>query len=961
MATAAPKGTVTLMFSDIEGSTRLLRRLGDVYSDVLSMHHELVREAFGRHRGYEVDMQGDAFFVTFGSANDAVAAAADVQRALATHDWPDGHEIRIRIGLHTGEPSFDDGRYVGIDVHHGARVMAAGHGGQVLVSESTRALLDERVRLHDLGEHRLKDISEPQRLYQLEIEGLPAEFPPLKTVENRPTNLPAPTSTFIGRERELAEVDSLLAQPDVRLLTLTGTGGAGKTRLALQVAADMIEHFSSGVFFVSLSPVRDWELVVPAIARALGLREYPGEPMLDTLTDYVRDKELLLVLDNVEQVLAAGPAIAGLLALAPGLRVLTTSRVPLNLSGESTYAVPPLALPASQRLDVAELGRSEAVRLFVDRAHAATTDFTLTSENAEAVAEICRRLDGLPLAIELAAPRVRVLTPSALLRRLDQRLTILTGGAQDLDERQRTLRATIEWSHELLLDDEKARFARLGSLVGGCRLEAAEALCDLGGSLGTGVLDGLGSLVDKSLLRRTTDSDGEPRFWMLETIREFALEMLRASGEADEARRVHAHWYADEAERLDIGSRTGERARCIGRLDDDYANFSAAIAFARDTRDGELMLRLVTALWGFWSTRGYVAEGRGALEDAFELADRRPPRALLGLCTLRVLSGTSEGVLEDAREAMRACEELGDDFSLAQAWNLVGRIEGGAMGHMRQAEEAFRNALAYAERGDYAAEKAEAIGWLLLSTVFGPAPAAEGIVLCDEFAESERDDPTIQAWCSVARGVLEAMSGEFERARELLAAGTRALEELGGLTVWAANTAQEAFLIENIAGTPAAATETLRLGYETLDRMGERGLLSTVAGFLAQALCARGDYEEAARFSRACEDAAATDDVFSQMLWRISRAKILVRQGDVERAESLAREAVRLGESTDLLNTRADMLCDLAEVLCVAGRRADALPELTMAARLYEQKGNAPGNERALRLAAGLSPASSSA
>ena len=281
------------------------------------------------------------------------------------------------------------------------------------------------------------------------------------------------------------------------------------------------------------------------------------------MTDYFRDKELLLVLDNVEQVLAAAPAIAGLLASAPGLRVLATSRVPLNLSGESTYAVPPLALPASRRLtDVGELERSEAVRLFVDRAHAAAADFALTSDNAEAVAEICRRLDGLPLAIELAAPRVRVLTPAALLRRLDQRLSLLTGGAQDLDERQRTLRATIEWSHELLLEDEKALFARLGSLVGGCRLEAAEALCDLGGSLGTGVLDGLGSLVDKSLLRRTTDSDGEPRFWMLETIREFALEMLAGLRRGrQEARRLHAIWYAEEAERLDVGSRTGDRGR----------------------------------------------------------------------------------------------------------------------------------------------------------------------------------------------------------------------------------------------------------------------------------------------------------------------------------------------------------------------------------------------------------------
>src|SRR4051794_24864700 len=947
MAPAAPTGTVTLMFSDIEGSTRLLRRLGDRYADLLSTHRDLMREAVVRHGGFEVDEQGDAFFVVFASANDAVAAAAHVQQALGRHAWPDANEIRIRIGLHTGEPDVVEGRYVGLDVHRGARVMAAGHGGQVLVSESTQALLDDRVQLRDLGDHRLRDFSEPQRLYQLEIDGAPTEFPPLNTVENRPTNLPAPTSTFIGREHELSEVESLLGRPDVRLLTIIGPGGAGKTRLALQVASNVFERFASGVFFVSLAPVREWELVVPAIARAIGLREYPGETMLETLTEYIRDRELLLVLDNLEQVVAAAPIVSRLLASAPGLRVLATSRVALNLSGESSYAIP-------------ELESSEAVKLFADRARAAAADFALTSDNEQAVAEICRRLDELPLAIELAAPRVRVLTPAALLRRLDQALSLLTGGAQDLDERQRTLRATIEWSHELLLDDERALFARLGALVGGCRLEAAESLCDLGGALGTGVLDGLGSLVDKSLLRRTTDSDGEPRFSMLETIREYALEMLHSSGEAEEARRLHAMYYAEEAERLDLASQTGDRPSCHARLDDDYANLSAAIDFARETRDGELMLRLVTALWGFWSTRGYVAEGRRALEDAFELADRRPPRALLGLCTLRVLSGTAEGVLDDAHEAMRESEEIGDDFSLAEAWNLVGRIEGGVMGRMRQAEQAFRNALSHAERGSYGAEKAEAIGWLLLSTVFGPTPAADGILLCDEFAESEREDPTIQAWCSVARAVLEAMRGQFERARELLAAGTRGLEELG-LTVWAANTAQEAFLIESIAGTPAAATQTLRLGYKTLHRMGERGLLSTVAGFLAQALYAGGEYEEAARCSRASEDAAATDDVFSQMLWRISRAKILVRQGEHERAEALAREAVRLGEPTDLLNTRADALFDLAEVLRLGRQPEEAVTALEQAARLYEQKGNLPGLARARAFAAELSPASSSA
>ncbi|HUK93948.1 MAG TPA: adenylate/guanylate cyclase domain-containing protein [Gaiellaceae bacterium] len=940
----APSGTVTLVFGDIEGSTRLLQRSGEAYAELLATHRDLIREAFARHNGYEVDMLADSFFATFASAKDAVAGASDAQRALAGHDWPDDYEIRVRMGLHTGEPRLIGDRYVGLDVHHGARVMAAAHGGQVIVSESTRALLEDGVHLRDLGEHRLKDLTGPQHLYQLEIEGLPGEFPPLNTLDNRPTNLPALPNAFIGRERELAEAEELLVREDLRILTLTGTGGAGKTRLALQLAAEAIERFPNGVFFVSLSPVRDWELVVPTMARTLGLREYPGETMLETLTDYVRDKELLLLLDNLEHVIAAAPAISGLLASAPGLRVLATSRTPLHLSGERTYAVPPLALPNGNGTPVEE---SEAVRLFVERARAAAADFELTPENAEAVAEICVRLDGLPLAIELAAPRVRVLTPAALMRRLDQRLKLLTGGAQDLDERQRTLRGTIEWSHDLLLEDEKVLFARLGSFVGGCRLEAAEALCDPDGSLGTDVLDGLGSLVEKSLLRRRADSDGEPRFWMLETIREYALELLEASGEA---RRRHACWYAEEAERLDLESRTGDQPALFARLDDDNANLRAAIRFARETGDGELMLRLVTALWSFWSTRGYVAEGRRALEDAFELSDRRPARALLGLCTLRALSGQSEGILDDAREALGAAEELRDDFTLAQAWNLVGRVEGGVMGRMERAEQAWRNALSYAEHGDYGAEKAESIGWLMVSAIFGPLPVQDGIARCKEFLETAGGDPAIRAFCSIDRAVLEAMTGEFEVARRLLAEGMQAIEELG-LTVWAANYAQEAFYVEMLAGDADRAATTLRDSYATLERMGERGFLSTIAGFLAQALHALGEYDEAERFSRASEAAAARDDMISHVLWRSTRAKVEAERGNCEEAEALAREAVGIAEATDLLNTQGDALSDLAEVLSLAGRRDEAVKAFTDAAARFEKKGNRVSFERVRRLA----------
>ena len=923
----APKGTVTLLFTDIEGSTRLLQRTGDAYADLLADHRRVLAEVFARHGGTVVDSEGDAFFVAFGSVNDAAAAAADAQRALSRHDWPAEKEIRVRMGLHTGEPRLVEGRYVGLDVHRAARVMAAGHGGQIVLSEATRSLLDDAVRVRDLGEHRLKDLSGAQRLYQLEGEGLHTEFPPLRTLDNRPTNLPVQPNALIGRERDLEQAEALLFRDDCRMLTLTGAGGAGKTRLALQLAANVVEQFANGVFFVSLAPVRDWELVVPTVGRTIGLRERPGETMLETVTDYLSDKQILLVLDNFEQVVAAASPVWGLSSTAPELRVLVTSRTPLRLSGERTFAVPPLELP-------------ESVRLFVERAEAAAGDFGAENGAREAVEEICRRLDGLPLAIELAASRVLTLPPQALLRRLDRRLKLLTGGAPDLDARQRTLRATIEWSYELLTGAERTLFARLALFVGGCRIDAADWLCDHDDALGDlDVLDGIGSLVEKSLLRRRIDSDDEPRFWILETIREYALEQLEAAGESAELWRLHARWYADAAEQLDAESRTGDQSAVFARIDDDYTNFRAALEWARDNEDGELMLRLATALWSFWATRGYVSGGTRALEYALELSGRRPARALVGLCALKILSGSGDDLRAAAQEALEACEELGDDYSLAQAWNVVGRVEGSVMGSIGSAEEAWRRALSYARRGNYPAEKAESISWLMVSAVFGPLPVEEGIARGKEFVAAEGAEPTIRATCSVERAVLEAMRGDIPLGRELLAEGRRTIEE-AGLTVWAALNAQEAYLVESLAGTPAAAIETLRKSFATLDQAGERGYLSTIAGFLSHALIAQGDDAEAERFARECEEAGVPEDVLSQVLWRTAKAKLRARHGLLGEAEALTREAVRLSEPTDLLGTRAAALADLADVLELVGRREEALAALRDSARLYESKGN---------------------
>jgi predicted ATPase/class 3 adenylate cyclase len=937
---AEPAGdTVTLLFSDIEGSTRLLQRTGDAYAGILSEHRRLLGEVFERHGAVHADAEGDSFFVVFPSASEAAAAAEDGQRALAGHPWPEGNEVRVRIGIHSGEPRLVDGGYVGLDVHHAARVMAAGHGGQVLVSEATRTLLDERFELRDLGEHLLKDIAASERLYQLVVEGLPADFPALSTLGNRPTNLPAVPNPFIGRLRELEELSALLTRNDVRLVTLTGPGGTGKSRLAFQVATAVLEDFANGAFFVPLAPLRDWELVVPTVAQTVGLRERAGESSVAALTEYLHDRQMLLVLDNLEQVVAVGPALAELLASAPGLKVIATSRTPLNLSVERTYAVTPLAL-------------DESVPLFAERARAAGADFTVTEENEAIVAEICARLEGLPLAIELAAPRVRTLTPAALLRRLDRRLALLTGGPQDLDERQRTLRGTIEWSYDLLSPDEQTLFTRLGIFVGGSRLDAAEAVSDTDDTL-----DLLESLVEKSLLRQRADSDGEPRFWMLETIREFARERLDSSGEAGALGQRHAGWFAELAESLDAQSRTGDQPAAIARLVDDYPNLRAAMGTARAGRDGELLLRLATALWPFWATRGYVGEGQRALEDAFELSGRRPARALLGLSSLHVLSVSSAGLLDEVHEALRAAEELGDPLTLAQAWNLLGQVEGTLLGSLAQAEEAWRQALAYAERANLRAERADSIGWLMMSANFGPLPVEEGIARCRTFHDEAADDPFIQANSRIELAALEAMRGDFVTARALLARGRQALAELG-FTLMVAMSAQEAHYVEILAGDPAAAARISRESYAQLEPLGERAYLSTAAALLAHALGDLDELDEAEHFSRVSEDASSPEDVFSQVLWRSGRAKICARRGDLGKAETLAREAVVLSEKTDLLNTQGDTLADLAEVLALAGKPQEAACVLDQAAERFERKGNLVSLERMRTLAPNLGSAS---
>jgi predicted ATPase len=633
-----PSGTVTFLFTDIEGSTRLLHELGDRYADALAEHRRVLRKSFVAHRGVEVDTQGDAFFVAFARASDGATAARSAQDMLASGP------IRVRMGLHTGEPILTEEGYVGLDVHKGARIAACGNGGQVLLSEATRRLIDAEVR--DLGLHRLKDLQEPERIFQLG-EG---EFPPLKSLNQ--TNLPVQPTPFLGRERELAEVLDLFRREDVRLLTLTGAGGTGKTRLALQAVAELVEEYPDGVWFVGLAAVMDPGLLLPTIAQKLEVREAAGETLEHALARHLQSKRMVLLLDNMEQLLpAAAPPLGKLCAECPDLELVVTSREPLHLAAEREYPV-------------RSLSNDEALRLFAGRAKAARPGFELRDENRSAVEAICMRLDRLPLAIELAAARVKLLPPDKLLSRLEQRLPVLVGGPHDAPERQRTLRAAIGWSHDLLRDEERVLFARLALFSGGFTLEAAEEVSEAD-------LDTLASLIDKSLLRGEEDGSTEPRFTMLETIREYAVDRLDDQGDAPELRSRHADFFLALAEQAQIELRGPGRGSWFVRLELETGNFRSAISSSLTQGRINVALRLVAALTSFWGPRGHWGEARSWLEEVLAQSEgtRIPERARAlfeagGLSLFQGEIGTSRARLE---QALELAGEVGDRRTLARA------------------------------------------------------------------------------------------------------------------------------------------------------------------------------------------------------------------------------------------------------------------------------------------------------
>ncbi len=681
-----PTGTVTFLFTDVEGSTRLVASLGNAFAPVLEAHSRIIRRAIAEHAGLEVSTEGDAFFAVFGSALDAVLASADAQRALASHPWPDGVAVRVRMGLHSGEGRLGGDDYVGIDVHRAARIAAAGHGGQVVLSDATRALvvpdLADGLAVRSLGEHRLKDLPAPEQLWQLEIDGLEGRFPALRSLDGGRGNLASSPTPLVGRKAELAAIAEILDRR--RLLTLIGPGGTGKTRLGLAVAERVAVEYADGAYFVGLQDARDRAAVAAAIATALGVRETPDRDLEQGVIEHLRERELLLVLDNFEQVISATPLVAELLAASPRLRVIVTSRAVLHLSGEQSYEVPPLSLPDPRDLPaLIEVAQYEAVALFIERAQAVKPGFAVTEQNVRAVVEICRRLDGLPLAVELAAARIGLLSPEAILDRLDRRLPVLAGGATDLPARQQTLRGAIDWSYDLLEPAERRLFERLTVFSGGWTIEAADEICNPGAELGIDTFDGLSSLADNSLIRAVATDDGEARFGMLQVIREVAIEKLDLGPDAADVRRRHAAHMLALAEVAEPELRSSTLRTWQHRLRREQENLRAAFRWAIEGGDVDVGLRTAGAIWDYWHYWAELREGARWLATMLALPAAAAPtlvraKALRGLAGLLYWQGKAEASFAHYEEALSIVRTLGDDRLIAAtlydaAWGALGR------------------------------------------------------------------------------------------------------------------------------------------------------------------------------------------------------------------------------------------------------------------------------------------------
>jgi predicted ATPase/class 3 adenylate cyclase/Tfp pilus assembly protein PilF len=854
---AVPVETFTFLFTDVEGSTVLLGRVGEgVYARVLAAHHALIRSVLAVHGGQEVDTAGDGFFAVFSSPRGCVAAVLEMQQALAAHAWPGGELVRVRMGVHCGEAEQTVTGLVGLDVHRAARIAAVAHGGQVLVSQAVAAIarggMPAGVTLLDLGLHRLKDLGEPEQLFQLRGPGLQAEFPPVRSLGSAalPNNLPGQLAAFIGRDRELTEVAALVAGS--RLVTLTGAGGAGKTRLGLQVAADLLDGSGDGVWLVELAAVTDQGAVAATVAEALRIPPQPGRLALDVLADALAPLDLLIVLDNCEHLIGGCAKTAdALLRRCPKVRLIATSREPLGIGGEVIYRVPSLSLPDPGDRNLARATGSDAVSLLADRARAQGTGLRLDAQTLPLVASVCARLDGMPLAIELAAARLRSMSLSDLAGRLDQRFRLLTGGSRTALERQQTLRAAIGWSYSLLTDAERLLLGRLSVFAGGLDLAAAEAVCGFGNIDGLDVAGLLGSLADKSLVV-TEPARGGMRYRLLESIRLFAAERLAEAGEeAATVADAHCAHYLAVAEAAAPHLAGPEQGSWLDRLDTDQDNLRRAAQHAVDESGATpLVLRFGVALWRYWGARYRSEEGTRLLGPVLQRVEAAADpalfaEALVAAALLATFTDLSTS-LQLAKQADAVASGLGDDRLIAWSRGMLGFLYY-FVGEQERAQSLTHESVERARKlGDDVL-----LGWVLLAYATASAAAPSGPVYAEAITCAERSgDLWVRHALRNNAGWTALQMGDFQAARTHLEAALRAAEAIGAEpTTPSANLGWVLRAESDPAGAQSKFEGVLRIGRRIGDRRTVAGAINGLACLAADL----GDWRRAAALHGAAQ------------------------------------------------------------------------------------------------------------
>lgn len=841
-----PSGTITFLFTDIEGSTRLWETQTEAMRRALARHDELLRQAIEANRGYVFKTVGDAFCAAFATASEGLDAAVAAQRALAAEPWGVAGGIRVRMGLHSGIAEIRDNDYFGQTLNRAARLQGIGHGGQLLVSLVTEELLRDHLpddlALNDIGEHRLKDLMHPERVFQVAGPGLATDFPPVKSLDARPNNLPVQPTPFLGREKELTRLAALLDDPVQRVVTLLGPGGTGKTRLALQAAANA-DRYEDGVWFVDLSSVDKPAFLFPVIVRSVGLRESASVLPLNQLKEFTAHRSLLFVLDNFEQIQGGPPYLVQLIAACPSVTFLVTSREALQIRGEQVFPVPPLSTPrlrASKTMGPKQLSQFEAVTLFLERARAVRPEFTVTLANAPVLAEICARLDGLPLAVELAAARVSLLEPEQILERLGHQLRFLSGGLEDLPPRQRTLKAAIDWSYRLLTPEERHLLDELSVFAGGAILEAIEAVC-LQGDAEASPLELLSDLQAKSLVFRETSS-GLVLFGLLASIREYAGERLSEDGTQEALCRAHAEYYLHEAETL-VGRIHGpDGARALVRLEADFENQRAALDWyhAQDRPVEEL--RLAAALGRFWHCHGHVTVGQEHLQRALD-ASAGPPAvwegsAWMWLGALERYRGNYALARRHLERALERLDEQGGP-ALAEGRYWMG-VQLRLLGCGEEAKALFQQVIASTD-GDHPLAGSALLGLGLIAWKEGKLESAEALFRQALLVAEASGDATLSAKALLNLAIVLDLAGRTRESLPLLEESRRLNEGLGETEV-AVAVNNSLGVVKLKLGEASEARRSYARMAEQAQRLGSSRLQTLALAGVADALRQEGEF-----------------------------------------------------------------------------------------------------------------------